>query len=61
VKDILLEDGTGRVDAYDVAGAAFAGLVERRQVMPHSNAIVIGPDAIVVPEELVNAVPRSAR
>jgi uncharacterized protein YrrD len=61
VKDIVLEDGSGRVDAYDVSGAAFAGLIERRQVLPHSRAVVIGPDAIVVPEELANAVPEPGR
>ena len=56
VKDIVLQDATGRIEAYEVAASAFAGLVERRHLMPHSSTVIIGPDAIVVSERVAHAV-----
>lgn len=56
VKDMFLDDETGEIEAYDIAGSAFAGLIERRDVLPHTQDVVVGPAAIVVPDVAARAV-----
>jgi uncharacterized protein YrrD len=56
VRDMLLHDQTGRIEAYDIAGVAFAGRIQRSDVRPHPEGNVAGPAAIVVSEEAVAAV-----
>lgn len=51
VRDLYINEQTGVVEAYDVAGPAFIRLVERRNVLPQSGAVAVGPDALVVSED----------
>ncbi len=51
VKDIYVNEQTGIVEAYDVAGPGFIKLVTRRNVLPGSAAVTVGPDALIVSEE----------
>jgi len=48
VAGIYLDERTSRVDAYEIAERAFAGLVQRRSMLPHSSDIAVGDDAIIV-------------
>ena len=50
VHDVFLDERTGAVAAFEVSGSAFAGLIQRRSTLTHTPGLVIGPDAIVVPE-----------
>ena len=47
-----MNEQTGVVEAYDVAGPAFTRLVERRSVLPQSAKVTVGPDALIVSEEV---------
>jgi uncharacterized protein YrrD len=51
VRDVYVNEQTGVVEAYDVAGLAFTRLVERRSVLPQSAEVTVGPDALIVSEE----------
>jgi uncharacterized protein YrrD len=51
VRDVYVNEHTGIVEAYDVAGPAFMRLLERRNVLPQSGAVAVGPDALVVSED----------
>jgi uncharacterized protein YrrD len=51
VRDVYVNEHTGAVEAYDVAGRAFARLVERRSVLPQSADVTVGPDALIVSED----------
>ena len=50
VRDVYVNEQTGVVDAYDVAGPAFSRLVEHRSVLAQSADVTVGPDALVVSE-----------
>lgn len=51
VRDVYVDDQTGVVEGYDVAGPAFTRMVERRSVLPRSADVTVGPDAIIVGED----------
>ena len=51
VRDVYVNEQTGVVEAYDIAGSAFTRLVERRSVLPQSVDVSVGPDALIVSEE----------
>ena len=51
VRDLYVNEQTVIVEAYDVAGRGFVRLVARRNVLPGSAAVTIGPDALIVSEE----------
>ena len=51
VRDVYVNETTGVVEAYDVAGPAFTRLVERRSVLPQSADVTVGPDALIVSED----------
>ena len=52
VRDVCVNDQTGAVEGYDVAGSAFSRLVERRTVLPRSAGVTVGPDALIVTEDV---------
>jgi uncharacterized protein YrrD len=51
VRDLYVNEHTGIIEAYDVAGPGFMKLVTRRNVLPGSAAVTVGPDALIVSEE----------
>ena len=51
VKDLFVNEATGVVEAYDVSGPGFVNLVRRRNVLPGSAAVTVGPDALIVSED----------
>lgn len=55
IADIYVDEASGRVDAYDVATPAFAGLVHRHARLPHSSDLALGEDAVVVPDAVADS------
>jgi uncharacterized protein YrrD len=53
VADVYVDGDSGRVEAFEVHGAAFAGLIETRARVPLGDGVTVGADAVLVPEELV--------
>ena len=51
VRDLFVNENTGVVEAYDVAGTAFTRLLQRRSVLSQSADVTVGPDALIVSEE----------
>lgn len=60
VKDLLVEEGTGRFGGLEVERSSMGGLRHHRSVISPPASPRIGPDAIVVPEEAVSS-PADAR
>lgn len=56
ISDVYIDEQSGRVDGYEVATQAFAGLVQRHTRLPFSNDLAIGDDAVVVPDNTGDAV-----
>jgi uncharacterized protein YrrD len=52
VRDVQVDEQSGTVTAYDVAGPALTRLLERRGVLSRSAGVTVGPDALVVSEEV---------
>jgi uncharacterized protein YrrD len=50
VKDVYVNENTGVVEAYDVAGPAFTRLLQRRSILSQSADVTVGPDALIVSE-----------
>jgi uncharacterized protein YrrD len=48
VAGIYLDERAGHIEAYEIAERGFAGLVQRRSMLPHSSDVAVGRDAIVV-------------
>ena len=55
VRDLYVNDRTGAIEGYDIAGPAFSRLVERRSPLPQSAGVTVGPDALIVSEEAARA------
>ncbi len=51
IKDVHVEERTGVITGYDVSGGTFAGFLTRRNLIPESTDIRIGPDAVVVSDD----------
>ena len=51
VKDVYVNEQTGIIEAYDVAGPGFTGLVKRHSVLPQSAGVTVGRDALIVSED----------
>ena len=51
VRDVYVNEQTGVVEAYDVAGPAFTRLLERRSILPQSASVTVGPDVLIVTED----------
>ena len=51
VRDVYVNEQTGVIEAYDVAGPAFTRLVQRRSILSQSPEITVGPDALIVSED----------
>jgi len=63
VHDVLLDDGGGAVEAFEVTAPSLGGLVHKHAILPHVSGMTIGADAVLVPDESVDGwqppVPRS--
>lgn len=55
VKDLLVEEGTGKFAGLEVGRRSMGGLRRHRSVISPPATPRIGPDAVVVPEEAVPA------
>jgi uncharacterized protein YrrD len=51
VMDVYVNENTGVVEAYDVAGPAFTRLLQRRSILSQSADVTVGPDALIVSED----------
>ena len=51
VKDVYVNENTGIVEAYDIAGPVFTRLLQRRSVLSQSADVTVGPDALIVSED----------
>lgn len=51
VRDVYVNENTGVVEAYAVAGPGFTRLVQRRSILPQSADVTVGPDALIVSED----------
>lgn len=58
VGDILIDEGSGRLDSLEVASADFGGLVTRRALLPRAPDMRIGQDAVVVPDDTADRMRR---
>jgi uncharacterized protein YrrD len=61
IRDVVLDDD-GAVDAFEVAGSSLRGLLQRRSTLPSAHGVTVGADAVLVPDETVDAmeqVPKS--
>lgn len=58
VKDVHLDEETGMVQGYEVAAPAYAGLVQRRAVLPRTGDITIGRDVVLVSDAAARAFER---
>lgn len=58
VSDLLVNDRTGSFDGVEVSARHLGGLRTRRVTLPATNNLRIGPDAVVVPDEAVEAFER---
>jgi uncharacterized protein YrrD len=54
VRDVVVDESNGAVDGLDIAGRRFAAVVPRRAATP-GNEMVVGPDALIVPERSLDA------
>ena len=59
VGDILIDEGTGRLDCLEIATPDFGGLVTRRSLLPFAGELRIGRDAVVVPDNAAECVQRT--
>ena len=55
IKDVYVDGATGHVRAYEIEGRGFAGLVATRAALPRTDAVRIGPDAMIVPQDAARA------
>ncbi len=53
VKDVYIDGPTGQVRAYEIEGRG--GLFGARAALPRTNAVRVGPDAMIVPEDAARA------
>jgi uncharacterized protein YrrD len=51
IKDVQVEEQTGVITGYEVSGGTLTGFLTRRNLLPESTDIRIGPDAVIVTEE----------
>ncbi len=51
IKDVHVEERSTVITGYEVSGGTLAGLLTRRNLIPESTDIRIGPDAVVVSED----------
>jgi uncharacterized protein YrrD len=60
IRDVVLDDDGG-VEAFELGGSALAGLLRRRSTLPHAEGVMIGADAVLVPDETVAAMEQSKK
>ncbi len=51
VDDVIFDPDSGAVWGYEMTGGFIADFVEGRKTVPLTDEIVIGPDALVIPED----------
>jgi uncharacterized protein YrrD len=51
IKDVHVEERSGVITGYEVSGGTLTGFLTRRNLLPESTDIRIGPDAVIVTEE----------
>jgi uncharacterized protein YrrD len=57
VKDVYLDERTGVIDGYAIIEPAFSGLGTRRSVLPQSDDVTCGQDALVIKDDEIAADP----
>jgi uncharacterized protein YrrD len=48
---VYVNEQTGIIEAYDVAGPGFTRLVKRHSVLPQSAGVTVGRDAVILSED----------
>jgi uncharacterized protein YrrD len=61
VRDVFVDERSGLIEAYEIAGRRFAGLVARHATLPQAGDITIGPDVVVVSDQAAEAFEADAR
>ena len=59
IDDVYVDEATGTIEGFELVGSAFAGLVQRRSMLPQGSGITIGADAVLVPDELAAGLEKS--
>ena len=55
VHDVLLDDRGAAVEAFEVSVPSLGGLVHKHTILPHVAGMTIGADAVLVPDQSVDA------
>jgi uncharacterized protein YrrD len=55
IDDVYVDDETGGVRGFEVVGSGFAGLARTRTMLGRAGELTVGPDAVLVPEDLAAA------
>jgi len=53
LKDVCVEEDSGRIGAYEVGESEFAGLIRHHRLIEGVGEVIIGPDLIIIPAAAV--------
>jgi uncharacterized protein YrrD len=52
IRDVCVDEATGAIEAYELGRDGLAGLLGRRSLLPRAGAVTVGPDAVIVSDEV---------